>query len=103
MPALALLISSKLEIRMEKRGQRKRKVGTVVSNKMQNTITVEVERMIQHPKYKKYIRKYMTLKAHDEKSEAKIGDRVEVMETRPMSKTKSWRLVKILERKASEA
>jgi small subunit ribosomal protein S17 len=88
---------------MQTRGQRKEKVGTVLSNKMEKTITVEIERVIQHPKYKKYIRKHTAIKAHDEKSEAKVGDRVEVMETRPLSKTKSWRLVKILERKASEA
>jgi len=81
---------------MKTRGQRKTKVGVVTSDKMDKTITIKVERLIQHPKYKKYIRKYTKIKAHDEKNEARIGDRVEIMETRPLSKTKSWRLCKVL-------
>lgn len=88
---------------METRARKKRKVGVVVGNKMQKTVTVQVERTVQHPKYKKYIRKYTKLKVHDEKQEAKMGDRVEVMETRPLSKTKCWRLVKVLERRGFEA
>lgn len=86
---------------METRGRRKNKIGTVISTKMQKTITVRVGRLVQHPKYKKYVRKYTTLKAHDEKNEAQIGDRVELMETRPLSKTKRWRLVKVLVKEGS--
>ena len=84
---------------MNKRGKRKIKVGVVVSDKMQKTITVSIERLIQHPKYKKYIRRHTKVKAHDMNEEARIGDRVEIMETRPLSKTKNWRLSKILVRK----
>lgn len=80
----------------EKRGHRKITTGIVSSDKMDKTITVVVERLVQHPRYKKYVRKYSKLKAHDEKGEANIGDRVEIMETRPISKTKTWRLVRII-------
>jgi small subunit ribosomal protein S17 len=79
-----------------KRGQRKVVVGTVVSDKMDKTIAVSMERLVQHARYKKYIRQYTKFKAHDENNEAKMGDVVEIMETRPLSKTKSWRLVRIL-------
>ncbi len=88
---------------MQKRGQRKQKAGIVISNKMQKTITVRVERLIQHPKYKKYVRRYTNFKAHDEENKAQIGDHVEIMETRPLSKTKRWRLVRIIERKGGES
>ena len=87
---------------MKERGKRKRKIGVVISNKMEKTITVAVERLVQHPKYKKYVHQITKFKAHDEKSEARIGDRVEIMETRPLSKTKRWRLVRIIENKGGE-
>lgn len=86
---------------MKERGKRKVKVGVVTSNKMQKTITVSVERLVQHPKYKKYVHKVTKFKAHDEKSEAKMGDRVEIMETRPLSKTKTWRLTRVIESKGN--
>lgn len=79
-----------------------RKVGRVKSNRMQKSITVVVERRLMHPLYKKYITHHTTLMAHDEANEAKIGDTVEVEQTRPLSKNKCWRLVRILE-KAPEA
>lgn len=78
------------------RGQRKVVVGTVVSDKMEKTITVSMKRLVKHPRYKKYIRQNTKFKAHDENNEAKIGDTVEIMETRPLSKTKNWRLVRIV-------
>lgn len=84
---------------METRGMRKHKIGVVVSDKMEKTISVLVERRIKHPKYQKYILRHTRYKAHDEQREAHIGDRVEIAETRPLSKTKSWRLIKVLERK----
>jgi small subunit ribosomal protein S17 len=87
---------------MKERGKRKKKIGIVTSDKMQKTITVTIETLVQHPKYKKYVHRVTKLKAHDEKNEAKIGDRVELMETRPLSKTKRWRLVKVLEKKGGE-
>lgn len=82
--------------------QRKNMVGVVTSDKMQKTIVVSVERLVKHPRYKKYVHKYTTLKAHDEKNEAKHGDQVEIVQTRPLSKTKNWRLVKVLKVKGSE-
>ena len=80
------------------RNLRKSRVGIVVSDKMQKTIVVKVEEMIKHKLYKKYISRRSNFKAHDENNECKIGDKVEIMETRPLSKDKCWRLVKILER-----
>lgn len=77
---------------------RKEKIGVVVSNKMQKTITVAVERKVKHPKYGKFITYTSKFKAHDEKNECGIGDTVRIMETRPMSKLKNWRLVEIIER-----
>jgi small subunit ribosomal protein S17 len=90
------------EISTQERGKRKTKIGIVTSDKMQKTITVTVERLVQHPKYKKYIHKITRFKAHDENSQAKMGDKVEIMETRPLSKTKTWRLVKIVESKGGQ-
>ena len=81
----------------KKRGMRRKKKGVVISNKMDKTITVKVDRLVQHPLYKKYIRNHSKFKAHDEKNEAQIGDFVEIIEVRPLSKTKHWRLVKVLE------
>jgi small subunit ribosomal protein S17 len=85
-----------------KRGNRKERVGEVVSNKMSKTIVVKVERRFPHAQYKKIITAYSKFYAHDEKNEAKIGDRVRIEETRPLSKTKCWRLVEVVERAAQE-
>jgi small subunit ribosomal protein S17 len=83
---------------MEKRNIRKIRIGTVVSNKMQKSILVAIERRIAHPLYKKYFKKTTKLMAHDEKNECGIGDVVKIMETRPLSKRKRWRLVEIVEK-----
>lgn len=80
------------------RNFRKEKVGKVVSNKMQKTITVTVDRKVKHPIYGKFVNKTTKFKAHDEKNEAGIGDTVRIMETRPLSKDKRWRLIEILEK-----
>ena len=80
------------------RGHRKERVGDVVSNKMNKTIVVRVKRRFRHPQFKKVVTAYSKFYAHDEKNEAKVGDRVRIQETRPLSKTKSWRLVEIVER-----
>ena len=80
------------------RNLRKEKIGKVVSNKMDKTIVVAVETKVSHPIYKKMIKRTYKLKAHDENNECNIGDKVEVMETRPLSKDKRWRLVSIIEK-----
>ena len=80
------------------RGQRKERVGEVISNKMTKTIIVRVERRFAHPRFKKVVTGYSKFYAHDEKSEAKVGDRVRIEETRPMSKMKRWRLVEVIEK-----
>lgn len=80
------------------RGRRKERIGVVVSNKMDKTITVAVERLVKHPLYGKYIKRTTKLMAHDENNEANEGDVVRIMETRPLSKRKRWRLVEIIER-----
>lgn len=77
-------------------GGRKEKVGVVISDKMDKTVVVQIDRMIQHPMYKKYIRRRSRLKAHDEQNNCKIGDKVRISEARPLSKTKSWRVTEIL-------
>ena len=77
------------------RNIRKQKIGIVTSNKMDKTITVAIERKVPHPIYKKYFKKTTTLMAHDEKKECGLGDKVKIMETRPLSKNKRWRLVKL--------
>jgi small subunit ribosomal protein S17 len=82
----------------EDRGARKVREGYVVSDKMEKTIVVEVEDRKKHPKYRKVVRRTTKLKAHDEQNTAGIGDRVLLMETRPLSTTKRWRLVEILEK-----
>jgi small subunit ribosomal protein S17 len=82
----------------EVRNRRKVRVGYVVSDKMQKTIVVELEDRVKHPLYGKIIRRTTKVKAHDENGTAGIGDRVQLMETRPMSATKRWRLVEVLER-----
>jgi len=80
------------------RNLRKERIGQVVSNKMQKSITVTVERKVKHPIYGKFVRKTTKLTAHDENNDCNIGDTVKVMETRPLSKNKRWRLVEIVER-----
>jgi small subunit ribosomal protein S17 len=80
------------------RAKRKERVGEVISNKMAKTIIVRVERRFAHPKFKKVVTGYKKLYAHDENAEAKVGDRVRLEETRPLSKTKRWRLVEIVDR-----
>ncbi len=80
------------------RSRRKEKVGKVVSNKMQKSIVVAIERYVQHRVYKKYYKQTTKIMAHDESQEANIGDLVRIMETKPLSKNKSWRLVEILEK-----
>jgi small subunit ribosomal protein S17 len=83
---------------MRKRGIRKREVGVVVGDKMDKTITIQVERKVQHPIYKKYIKRYTTYKAHDEQNTCKVGDKVEIVETRPLSKTKRWSVKQIVQK-----
>ena len=80
----------------EKRGSRKERVGDVISNKMAKTIVVRVERRFPHPQFKKVVTAYSKFYAHDEKAEAKVGDRVRIEETRPLSKLKRWRLVEVV-------
>jgi small subunit ribosomal protein S17 len=83
---------------MEARNLRKTRTGTVTSNKMTKTITVAVERKVKHPIYGKFVKKTTKFHAHDEKNECSIGDVVKIMETRPLSKTKRWRLVEVVEK-----
>lgn len=81
---------------MVERNFRKTRTGVVSSNKMTKTITVEVERKVKHPLYGKFVKKTSRFHAHDEKNECAIGDIVKIMETRPLSKTKRWRLVEVV-------
>ena len=83
---------------MEERNLRKTRTGKVVSNKMDKTIVVSIVDNVKHPLYGKIVKRTYKLKAHDEKNECNIGDRVRVMETRPLSKDKRWRLVEIIEK-----
>jgi small subunit ribosomal protein S17 len=80
------------------RGRRKERIGKVVSDKMDKTVIVTLVRKVPHPLYKKYFKKTSKFVAHDEKNDAKTGDTVRIMETRPLSKTKRWRLIEVLER-----
>jgi small subunit ribosomal protein S17 len=80
------------------RNARKERIGIVTSNKMEKTIVVSVERKVKHPKYGKFVKRTKKFYAHDEKAECGIGDTVRIMETRPLSKLKNWRLVEIVER-----
>ncbi len=82
----------------EQRNLRKTRIGVVTSNKMEKTITVAVERKVKHPIYGKFVKKTTKFHAHDEKNECTIGDIVRIMETRPLSKTKRWRLVEVVEK-----
>jgi small subunit ribosomal protein S17 len=83
---------------MTERNLRKTRIGMVVSNKMDKTVTVTVERRVKHPIYGKFVKKTTKFHAHDEKNECTIGDLVRIMETRPLSKSKRWRLVEVLEK-----
>ena len=83
---------------MEERKIRKQKIGVVTSNKMDKTITVATERRLRHPIYGKFVKKTNKFHAHDENNECNIGDTVRISETRPLSKSKTWRLLEILER-----
>ena len=83
---------------MESRNLRKDRIGVVVSNKMDKTITVNVERKIKHPVYGKFMKKSKKFAAHDENNDCGIGDTVRIMETRPLSKSKRWRLVEVIDR-----
>ncbi|MCL5097892.1 MAG: 30S ribosomal protein S17 [Candidatus Omnitrophica bacterium] len=85
------------------RPHRKERVGEVLSNKMAKTIIVRVERRFPHPRFHKVVTAYHKFYAHDEKGEAKVGDRVRIQETRPWSKTKRWRLVQVVQRNADAA
>jgi len=84
--------------KMAERNLRKTRIGVVSSNKMTKTITVAVERKVKHPIYGKFVKKTTKFHAHDEKNECTIGDVVKIMETRPLSKTKRWRLVEVVEK-----
>ena len=83
---------------METRNFRKEKIGVVTSNKMTKSIVVSVERKVKHPKYGKFVKRTSKFMAHDEENTCQIGDTVRIMETRPMSKDKCWRLVEVIER-----
>ena len=83
---------------MEKRNLRKERIGVVTSDKMDKSIVVSVERKVKHLKYGKFVKKTTKFTAHDEKDDCNIGDTVRIMETRPLSKRKNWRLVEVLER-----
>lgn len=80
------------------RGRRKTRIGLVTSNKMEKTITVSIERKVKHPIYGKFLKKTTKFMAHDEKNECSIGDVVKIMETRPLSKNKCWRLIEVVEK-----
>jgi small subunit ribosomal protein S17 len=86
------------EKKMSNRGLRKTRIGIVVSNKMDKTITVAVERRYQHPVYGKFVKSTLKLKAHDETNTCSEGDKVKIMETKPLSRSKRWRLVEIIEK-----
>ena len=83
---------------MHSRNLRKERIGIVKSDKMQKSVSVSIQRKEMHPMYGKFVKKTTTFVAHDDKNECKIGDTVKIMETRPLSKTKKWRVVEILER-----
>ncbi len=87
---------------MEPRRMHKERQGVVLSNRMLKTVVVSVERTVHHPKYKKYLKRRSKVKAHDEKSECRVGDRVLIVETRPLSRDKRWRVSRILERSVAD-
>ncbi len=86
------------ETAVKARGIQKRKVGMVISDKMDKTVVVRVERLVPHPVYKKYVKRRNSIKAHDEKNEYQVGDRVEIIESRPISKDKRWRVNRLIDR-----
>ena len=88
----------KISAEMVKRNLRKERIGIVTSDKMDKSVVVAVERKVKHPKYGKFVKKTSKFVAHDEKNDCNIGDTVKIMESRPLSKIKNWRLVEILER-----
>lgn len=83
---------------VKKRGLKKTRIGTVISDKMDKTVVVSVERIVKHPIYGKYVKKQAKYMAHDEKDECKAGDRVKIIEIRPLSKLKRWRVSQVLEK-----
>ena len=83
---------------MAVRGRRKVLIGTVISDKMEKTVSVSVERRVKHPVYQKFVRKKVKLKAHDENNQGSVGDRVRIIETRPLSKQKRWLVQEVLEK-----
>ncbi|HXV82171.1 MAG TPA: 30S ribosomal protein S17 [Candidatus Binatia bacterium] len=83
---------------MNERGLRKERMGFVISDRMPKTVVVSVERVVRHGKYKKYLRRRTKMKAHDERNESRVGDRVLIVECRPLSRDKRWRVTRILER-----
>ena len=83
---------------MSERNLRKTRTGIVVSDKMDKTVVIAIEDSVRHPKYKKIIKRTVKLKAHDEQNQCSVGDRVRIMETRPLSKDKRWRVVEIIEK-----
>ncbi len=83
---------------MKTRGTKKQLIGTVVSDKMDKTVTVQVERLVQHPLYHKHLRRRSSFAAHDERNECRTGDQVLIIESRPLSKMKRWRVSKILQK-----
>ncbi|MEN6412843.1 MAG: 30S ribosomal protein S17 [Veillonellales bacterium] len=83
---------------MTERNERKTRIGKIVSDKMEKTVVVAVERLVQHPLYKKAVKHTIKFKAHDETNESHVGDTVKLMETRPLSKDKRWRVVEIIEK-----
>jgi small subunit ribosomal protein S17 len=85
------------------RGQRRTEVGVVTSDKMNKTRRVEIPRLVKHPRYGKYIKRRTICKVHDENNESHVGDTVEIMETRPLSKTKHWRLLRIVTKAPAQA
>jgi len=85
----------------KERGNRKERIGVVVSNKMDKTVVVKVDDIVKHPVYKKYIKRRVTCKAHDEQNECATGDKVLIVETRPLSKDKRWRVREVLEKNVS--
>jgi small subunit ribosomal protein S17 len=89
---------SQAETQAKARGERKVRTGVVVSDAMEKTVVVRISTLVKHPLYGKYVRRSNKLKAHDEAGDAHVGDTVRVMETRPLSKTKRWRVVEVVER-----
>jgi len=83
---------------MKKRGMNRQVIGTIISNKMDRTVVVQIERLVKHPLYKKYIRRRNKFMAHDKENACQIGDKVLITETRPLSKTKRWRVSRIIEK-----